>query len=392
MGHQLMRRYDRQIILPEIGIAGQQKLAKANILIIGAGGLGCPLLLYLAGAGIGHIGLIDNDVVEESNLHRQVLYHTADIGKYKSDVAAARLELFNPDVRFSSYPVRLTSQNAAELIGRYDLIIDGSDNFHTRYLVNDTCVLLKKPLVFGSIYQFEGQVSVFNLNGGPDYRSLYPEPPSPDEVPNCAESGVVGPLPGIIGSIMANEAIKIICDFGEVLSGQLFVFNALNNSSSLFKFSKAIAKKTNKLNTLVASEKSVEIIESIELERPIEPRRPIHPKKPIETEKPIETKKLLESKRAEELDLQTLEQWNAAGIPYQLIDVREADEYEANNIGGKNIPLYRLSGHLTELSDHQRIVFCCSAGKRSNIAIQLFKSQSKAELYSLIVPSRSVLS
>lgn len=339
-----MKRYDRQIILPEIGIVGQQKLGQASILVIGAGGLGCPLLMYLAGAGIGRIGLIDNDVVDESNLHRQVLYHMADIGKYKVDVAAARLALFNPDVRFSSYPIRLTSQNAAELIARYDLIIDGSDNFPTRYLVNDTCVVLKKALVFGSIFQFEGQVSVFNYNGGPDYRSIYPEPPLPDEVPNCAESGVIGPLPGIIGSLMANEAIKIICGFGEVLSGQLLIFNALNNTSRLLKFSHTATKRISK------------------------------------------------TERVEELSIDTLEQWKTEGIHYQLIDVREADEFEEYNIGGINIPLYRLNGHLTELSQHQKIVFCCSAGKRSRMAIQLLKTQSGAELFSLIVPAKSNIS
>lgn len=337
-----MKRYDRQIILPEIGITGQQKLQEASILVIGAGGLGCPLLMYLAGAGIGHIGLIDNDVVDESNLHRQVLYHMADIGKYKADVAAAKLELFNPDVRFSSYPFRLTSQNASELIARYDLIIDGSDNFPTRYLVNDTCVALNKPLIFGSIFQFEGQVSVFNYDGGPDYRSIYPEPPLPDEVPNCAESGVIGPLPGIIGSLMANEAIKVICGFGEVLSGQLLIFNALNNTSRLFKFGHTTTQKISK------------------------------------------------TKKAEEISIHTLEQWKIDGIQYQLIDVREAYEYEEYNIGGINIPLYKLNSHLIELSAHQKVVFCCSAGKRSKIAIQLFKTQSNAELFSLIVPAKSI--
>ncbi len=339
-----MKRYDRQIILPEIGIAGQQKLQEASILVIGAGGLGCPLLMYLAGAGAGHIGLIDHDVVDESNLHRQVLYHMADIGKYKADVAAARLELFNPEVRFSSYSFRLTSQNAAAMISQYDLVIDGSDNFPTRYLVNDTCVALNKPLVFGSIFQFEGQVSVFNYDGGPDYRSIYPAPPLPDEVPNCAESGVIGPLPGIIGSLMANEAIKVICGFGEVLSGRLLIFNALDNTSRLFNFGCAGQKKIRK------------------------------------------------TEKVEELSLDALEQWKAEGIPYQLIDVREADEYEEYNIGGINIPLYRLNSHLDELARHQKIVFCCLAGKRSRIAIQLLKTQSKAELFSLIMPAKSNIS
>lgn len=332
-----MKRYDRQLLLPEIGIDGQQKLEKASILIIGAGGLGCPLLMYLAGAGIGHIGLIDNDVVDETNLHRQVLYHTSDIGKYKADVAADKLALLNPEIRISSYPIRLTSQNAAELIARYDLIIDGSDNFLTRYLVNDTCVLLKKTLIFGSIFHFEGQISVFNYEGGPNYRSIYPEPPLPDEVPNCGESGVIGPLPGIIGSMMANEAIKIICGFGEVLSGQLLIFDALKNTSKLFKVGNQRNQKARKIE------------------------------------------------KVNELSIQTLEQWKTEGVDYKLIDVREPDEYEAYNIGGINIPLHKLNNHLTTLSENQNIVFCCSIGKRSKIAVQLLKNQTSAQLFSLII-------
>lgn len=337
-----LKRYDRQIILPEIGIAGQQKLHQAKVLVIGAGGLGCPILLYLAGAGIGKIGIVDDDVADLSNLHRQVLYNMADIGGKKAKIAAEKLRLLNPQIELIAYTVRLTAENAAGLIGQYDLVIDGSDNFPTRYLVNDTCVSLNKALVFGSIYQFEGQVSVFNFNGGPDYRSIYPEAPLPEDSQNCGESGVLGTLPGTIGSIMANEAIKVICGFGDILSGQLLIFNALNNDMQLLRFNGA----------------------------------PVH--------KNTENKAIL-SPLIAEITVSQLREWEDQQVRYQLIDVRETYEFEESNIGGMNIPLYSLNDHLDEISAYQRIVFCCSMGKRSKMAIQLVKPVVKAELFSLIL-------
>jgi adenylyltransferase/sulfurtransferase len=329
-----------------LGIEGQHRLLNARILVIGAGGLGCPLLLYLSAAGIGHIGVVDNDLVDETNLHRQVLYQMADIGKHKANVAVAKLQLLNPDVQFSSYPFRITAKNAEELIGQYDLVIDGSDNFPTRYLVNDTCVALNKTLVFGSIFQFEGQVSVFNFNGGPDYRSIYPDPPLPDEVPNCGRIGVIGSLPGIIGSIMANETIKVICGFGEVLSGQLLVFNALNNETQRFNFGKA---NTNSGNPL----------------------------------------KITAQDNTKEINMQDLEQWKKDQLNYQLVDLREPYEYEEYNIGGINIPLYSLNDHLDQLSSTQRIVCCCSSGKRSKIAMHLLKDTFEGPIFSLVLPEKS---
>lgn len=337
------KRYSRQITLDEIGLNGQKKLQDASVLVVGAGGLGCPLLLYLAGAGIGRIGIIDHDLVDETNLHRQILYHISDIGKQKADIAAEKIRLFNPELHIDSYAFKLTSENSATLIKQYDLIIDGSDNFPTRYLVNDTCVELNKPLVFGSILQFEGQISVFNLNGGPDYRNIYPEPPPPEDTGNCGESGVIGTLPGIIGSLMANEAIKIICGFGEILSGQLLVFNALNNEMQCFKFAVPTIKQPSKIKEMAL---------------------------------PITTK---------EISLLELEQWKSQKKEFTLIDVRETYEFEENNIGGINIPLYELNNRLEEVSLHKRIVFCCSMGKRSKIAIQLLKTKANAELYSLIL-------
>lgn len=342
MEAQILKRYNRQLILPEIGMAGQLKLQEAKVLVIGAGGLGCPILLYLAGAGVGKIGIVDDDLVSISNLHRQMLYTMADIGINKAELAAKKLSLLNPLIKSVPYAVRLTSENAAELIAPYDLVIDGSDNFSTRYLVNDTCVALNKVIVFGSIYQFEGQVSVFNFNEGPDYRSLYPEAPLPEDTGNCGEAGVIGTLPGIIGSIMANEAIKIICGFGEILAGQLFLFNALNNETQLFKFGKAPVKNGSKNK-----------------------KATVFP--------------------VQEITLQKLREWEDQQIPHQLIDVREVYEYDEFNFGGINIPLYELNNQLSGLDNYEKIIFCCTTGKRSKIAIQLVKSTFKGEIFSLII-------
>lgn len=345
-----LKRYDRQIILPEIGIEGQGKLNNARILVVGAGGLGSPLLLYLAGAGIGYIGIVDHDIVDESNLQRQILYNMNDIGKNKANVAADKLRLFNPDIQYTAYPVRLTAENATELISQHDVVIDGSDNFPTRYLVNDTCVALNKPLVFGSIFQFEGQVSVFNYKGGPDYRTIYPEAPPANELTNCGESGVIGTLPGIIGSLMANEMIKVICDFGEVLSGQLLIYNALNNDTQRFRFST-----------------------------------------PPENPGSNKEKNAYETKYTN-IGIDDLEQWNLNKIQYQLIDVREAYEFEEYNIGGLNIPLYDLNNHLNDLLTQHRLVLCCSAGTRSKIAAQLLKDKFEGLLFTLIIPVKSIQS
>jgi Dinucleotide-utilizing enzymes involved in molybdopterin and thiamine biosynthesis family 2 len=251
-----LKRYNRQILLPELGIEGQQKLKAAKVLVIGAGGLGSPVLLYLAAAGIGTIGVVDHDTVDESNLHRQILFNTTDIGKSKADTSVNKLQLLNPHVNLVSYPFKIELDNANSLIQDYDLVVDGSDNFPTRYLVNDTCVALNKPLVFGSIFKFEGQVSVFNYNGGVDYRALFPEPPAADEVPNCDEGGVIGSLPGIIGSYMANETIKLICGFGEVLSGKLLILNVLDNSSLILN----IGKSVNAIDSNSTSDKKFESV------------------------------------------------------------------------------------------------------------------------------------
>jgi len=229
-------RYNRQTLLKGFGEAGQEKLLRAKVLVIGAGGLGCPALQYLAAAGVGTIGIVDNDIVSLSNLHRQPLYSTADIGLFKSETAAKKLGELNPEISFCIYNERLTSANALEILAPFDIIVDGTDNFATRYLVNDACVLLDKPLVYGAVSQFEGQIAVFNFhsaNNAPavNYRDLFPNPPKENEVLNCAEAGVIGVLPGIIGTMQANETIKLITGIGTPLINSLLTFNALNNQS-----------------------------------------------------------------------------------------------------------------------------------------------------------------
>jgi molybdopterin/thiamine biosynthesis adenylyltransferase len=220
MTNEELKRYDRHIILPEIGIEGQQKLMQASVLVIGAGGLGCPLLQYLVAAGVGTIGIVDDDTIDESNLQRQILYNIHDIGKAKVSVAIEKLSAQNPFCKFNSHQQRLAADNALEIIANYDIVVDGSDNFPTRYLVNDACVMLDKTLVFGSVFKFEGQVAVFNYNGSATYRCLYPDPPASEDVPNCSDIGVLGVLPGLTGLMQATEVINIITGLGEVLSNR----------------------------------------------------------------------------------------------------------------------------------------------------------------------------
>ncbi len=226
------------MLLPGFGEEGQQKLMQAKVLVIGAGGLGCPALQYLAAAGVGTIGVVDDDTVSLHNLHRQILFGAADIGRNKAEAAAERLRYLNPEIVVLTYPVRLTNQNALELIAGFDLVVDGSDNFSTRYVVNDACILLKKPLVHGAISQYEGQVAVFS--GGINYRDLFPLPPQPGSVPNCGEAGVLGVLPGIIGSLQAAEAIKLLAGLGRPLINRLFTYHALTNESFVFELAPAL--------------------------------------------------------------------------------------------------------------------------------------------------------
>jgi len=228
-------RYNRHLILDKIGVEGQEKLKASRVLVIGAGGLGCPVLLYLTAAGVGNIGIIDFDTVDETNLQRQVLFTIEDIGINKALAAKKRLSALNNYVNFKTYPEKLTTKNALTIFSAYDIIVDGTDNFSTRYLVNDACVITNKPLVYGAIYKFEGQVTVFNYKNGPSYRCLFPTPPQQGSVPNCSEVGVLGVLPGLIGTQQANEVLKIILEIGSVLSGKMQIYNALEASFYVLK-------------------------------------------------------------------------------------------------------------------------------------------------------------
>ncbi|WP_347157845.1 HesA/MoeB/ThiF family protein [Pontibacter chitinilyticus] len=335
-------RYNRQIILPEVGEAGQEKLKRARVLVIGAGGLGCPVLQYLTAAGVGTIGIADMDVVSESNLHRQILYTSADIGEPKVRTAAAKLAQQNPFVAFRVHPQGITVENALELLQPYDVVVDGSDSFPTRYLVSDACTILQKPLVFGAISRFEGQVSVFNYNHGPSYRCLFPAPPAAGEVLNCAEAGVLGVLPGIIGTLQANEVLKIICGWGDVASGKLLLFDALSLSLSSFKFSR----------TKMADEVKV-----------------------------LQPSYGVTCAVAQELTAAELKTWQAEGRQVQLLDVREPQEYEHFNIGGELVPLSKLSERMEELQLQPEVVVHCQSGMRSKKAIGLLQARFPEVLF-----------
>ncbi|MFK8037401.1 MAG: molybdopterin-synthase adenylyltransferase MoeB [Crocinitomicaceae bacterium] len=328
-----IKQYNRHLILNEIGFKGQVKLKEAKVLIIGAGGLGCPILQYLTAAGVGTIGIIDHDVVSISNLQRQILYTHQDIGKYKVTTAISQLQQLNPNVEFIPYLEELTHKNALQLFEQYDIIVDGSDNFPTRYLANDASVLTKKPLVFGAIYKFEGQVSVFNYKNGPTYRCLFPNPPGPNEVPNCSQIGVLGVLPGIIGSFQANEVIKIITENGKVLNGELLSYNTLTHEQLKVSFSKNSSISLTKLET------DYELFCGI-------------------------------MENTFELEYDTIK---SNLDKYHLIDVREEWEREEFNIGGIHISVYDLINQLDLLKTDKPILLYCQSGNRSSKGRQLLE-------------------
>ncbi len=342
-------RYGRHLIMPEVGLEGQRKLKSASVLIVGAGGLGSPLAFYLTAAGVGRIGIVDFDVVDISNLQRQIIHTTKDVGRSKLESAREKLLALNPNVKIETYETRLTSENALEIIRNYDVIIDGTDNFPTRYLVNDACVLLKKPNVYGSIFRFEGQASVFYAEEGPCYRCLYQEPPPPGLVPSCAEGGVLGVLPGIIGTIQALEAIKLILGIGETLIGRLLLFDALK-----MKFRELKLRKNP--NCPICGENPT-IKELIDYEAfcGITPEQMLR-------ESGFEiTPEELKQKLENDEDI-------------VLIDVREPHEYEINRIpGSKLIPLSKLPEKVNELDQTREIVLYCKMGGRSARAVQFLR-------------------
>jgi adenylyltransferase/sulfurtransferase len=335
-------RYARHISLSEVGQIGQQKLLDAKVLMIGAGGLGCPALQYLTAAGVGTIGIIDGDTVDETNLQRQILFSTDDMGKKKVEVAKGRLNALNPDVSINTFSENLTAENALEIIAAYDLVIDGTDNFATRYLVNDACVKLDKPFVYGAIHKFEGQVSVFNFNGGPTYRCLFPDAPSQSQIPNCAEAGVLGVLPGVIGTLQATEAMKIILGIGEPLSGKLKIVNLLSNGEQVISFSR--------------NEEQVEKARNIDLAHS-------YVDNACSTENSITPKQLIE--------------WLEAGKDINLLDVREA--YETPKLAHPSviyIPLGEIPSRSAELPTDKTLVVICQKGMRSQRAIEFLKQNN----------------
>ncbi len=354
-----LERYSRHLIIPEFNIEGQRKLKNARVLVVGTGGLGSPLLLYLTAAGVGNIGIVDFDVVDKSNLQRQVLFTTADVGKPKAEVAKERLQALNPFVNFEIFNTRLDSTNALEIISKYDIVADGTDNFPTRYLVNDASVLAGKINVFASIFRFEGQLSVFNyLNEdgtrGPNYRDLFPTPPPPGLVPSCAEGGVIGVLPGILGSLQANEVIKVISGIGTPLSGKLFQFDAADFTTRIFKLVKDPDNPISGLKPTLKELIDYEIFCGIE---------PGHAKKENHHDK-------------EEISVRKLKEWITSGKDFQLIDVREPYEYDIANIGGVLIPKNTILEHLDLLDRSKDVVVYCRSGKRSKDVIDLLKKEA----------------
>jgi sulfur-carrier protein adenylyltransferase/sulfurtransferase len=352
-------RYSRHLIMPEVGMEGQQKLKAARVLCIGAGGLGSPLALYLAAAGVGTLGIVDFDVVDYTNLQRQIIHTTADVGRKKLDSAADKLKAINPFLNLRTFETKLSSENALALFNEFDIVADGTDNFPTRYLVNDACVLTGKPNVYGSIFRFEGQASVFGTEEGPCYRCLYPEPPPPGLVPSCAEGGVLGILPGLVGVMQATEVIKLILGKGEPLIGRLLLIDALG-----MKFRELKLRKN--------------------------PDCPVCGKNPTVTqlidynefcgirgeEKPVETGVV-------EMQVEELKRRLDAGEDLFVLDVREPHEYQICNIGGHLIPLGDLPKRVSELDSSREIVAHCRSGVRSAKAVNFLQQAGFKKVHNL---------
>ncbi|BAZ51484.1 UBA/THIF-type NAD/FAD binding protein [Nostoc sp. NIES-4103] len=346
-------RYSRHLILPEVGLEGQKRLKAASVLCIGTGGLGSPLLLYLAAAGIGRIGIVDFDVVDTSNLQRQVIHGTSWVGKPKIESAKNRIHEINPYCQVDLYETRLSSENALDIIKPYDIVVDGTDNFPTRYLVNDACVLLDKPNVYGSIFRFEGQATVFNYEGGPNYRDLYPEPPPPGMVPSCAEGGVLGILPGIIGLIQATETVKIIMRQGNTLSGRLLLYNALE-----MKF-RELKLRPNPIRPVI--EKLIDYEQFCGIPQA----------KAEEAKQQMEIAEMTVKELKELLD--------SGAKDFVLLDVRNPNEYEIAKIPGSVlVPLPDIENgdgiaKVKEILNGHRLIAHCKMGGRSAKALSILK-------------------
>lgn len=353
-------RYRRHLNLPEFGVEGQRKLLEGSVLLVGAGGLGCPSALYLAAAGVGRIGLVDDDVVDLSNLQRQILYSTPDIGRPKIEVAEERIRALNPEVALETYAERLTSENAMDILSKYDVVIDGTDNFPTRYLTNDACAFLKIPCVYGAILRFEGQVSVFDTERGPCYRCLFPEPPPPGAVPSCAEGGVLGILPGVIAMLQATEAVKLLAGIGEPLLGRFIQYDALDMRFSEFRFAK-------------------------------DPDCPVCGESPTVREL-IDYEGFCGIPTGEEVVVRgvstaDLQRMRREGAEHLLLDVRNLDEFERARIDGSLlIPLPELESRIAELSDWKErpIVVHCHRGARSERGSRLLVEAGFRDVMNLV--------
>ena len=353
-------RYSRHLIMPEVGMEGQQKLKAARVLCIGAGGLGSPLALYLTAAGVGTLGIVDFDVVDYTNLQRQIIHSTADVGRKKLDSAAEKLKGINPFLDLRTFETRLTSDNALELFREFDIIADGTDNFPTRYLVNDACVLTGKPNVYGSIFRFEGQASVFATEDGPCYRCLYPEPPPPGLVPSCAEGGVLGILPGLVGVIQATETIKLILGQGEPLIGRLLLVDALG-----MKFRELKLRKNPDCPVCGTHRTITKLIDYNEFCG-------------IRGEE-----KLVADAGIPEMQVEELKRRLDAGEDLFVLDVREPHEYQICNIGGHLIPLGDLPKRVNELDSSREIVAHCKMGGRSAKAVQFLRQSGFQKVHNL---------
>jgi adenylyltransferase/sulfurtransferase len=357
LSHEELRRYGRHLILPDVAIDGQRKLKKARVLVIGAGGLGSPLALYLAAAGIGTLGLVDFDVVEASNLQRQILHGTKDIGRSKLASARDRIADINPHVRCELHETRLTASNALDIVREYDVVVDGTDNFATRYLTNDACVLLGKPSVYGSIFRFEGQVSVFATKDGPCYRCLYPEPPPPGLVPSCAEGGVLGVLPGLIGTMQATEVLKLILGIGDPLIGRLLLVDSLGATYRTLKV------RRNPLCPVCGTREIRELIDYDQF-------CGISANQSAETTPQISALELAERlRRGDDID---------------VIDVREPYEWEIAHIeGARLVPFAEVPASLATIDTARDVVVLCKSGGRSAAAVSHLQSVGYRKVWNL---------